>query len=1153
MNEQPRPRHPLAACVLCFISLAVFDAEGARTSQLCRFSGKPIIEMAPSELTARASDTARVSEGSGAEGGCVTMETSGASGVASAATPPIAVEPGRSYRVRASIRALSADAKTKICVWVREYAEPRGRPLQPYPRTSVRHRAVLDHQRNVWTLREVTFKAKEQARAIQVTLVVSDGLAQVELRSIRIMDLAALKTRDSSDLGPAMAQVQKEATKRQPILDRTLVFSRSQMKYGLERNYLRKWIDRPLLVDRSLRVPRRYVTPFPSYAKILGVVKLYDIDGLAFFPETKDRMGMFELTDRAWVEGLSLLPELIATRDLAKKIEVLEKALACKSTARVNSKILITSYNSNALKPSEWQEILVALRERFGDRFVFLPALAAPVALKGDFQAGIPIAEESIDECKASLRAYLDVCDGIYFHYAAALKRRDRTFDAEFYREAFIPVFKSVLAEPKYRHKYLGLSAYHSHYNADLSLGLQEDGTRTLRASFEAAMDARPDVLIMPEWDEVNENTCIRPTIYNSFATQRILRYYMSRIRGAAPSANPGDDLALPNLIVSFRKILTLGEKIEIELLNVPDGSPSQRYRVSVRLLNHAGRAVRDLEPVTFDSGGLTEERLSLPSGDFADSPALVPALTVEGYGLREPLTLDAGFHHIQLRATWNWDYKWVKQPIRDLLRPRAASFTFAEGTDPNKATVTVLGSLACDEEIALAEVLEDDDVVYALDPTDEFARDRADKIPLWIELRSLREQRLEGTLTVRGTHCKWHFNGVPLHQPVPSRNAEGNRVEFKTSVTCHQRWAYAIMPAADIDSATLVLDSNLAKVEVPVRQVIDKGIYSETYRDGFTFTVWQHWKQPDMPMHLNKRSVSFTARVKPELPTSQLHLRVTTKSGKTFRSRPLLLPAVARGPTTDLRVYSDSTGQPVDLRIRRVRVPDCAFDFSRERGSVLYTSAGRPFWGHLGGYVDTTTGRGGNGGGASATLFRFGTHQYPADAHVTAPSWATRDGKPGLDFDGIGNYILLPRETLPLRGPFSLSLEIMLRTTAKPQLLFAHRTHRVSSLVLYVRDGRLRGSFAGQKGHYAFGTTLQIEPGQWTKVEAIHDFVTMRLRVNGREESFPCAGPGLNLGLCVIGGYGTGGKVGNAPGNTWWLDGCLRSLRIRHNAAGVE
>jgi len=1001
----------------------------------------------------------------------------------------------------------------------------------------------------VWTLREVTFGAKEQARSIQVTLVVSNGSARVELRSIRVLDLAVLRDRDSREVSPAVAQVQKEAAKRQPILGRTLVFSRSQMKYGLERNYLRKWIDRPLLVDRSLRVPRRYVTPFPSYVKILGVVKLYDIDGLAFFPETKDRLGMFELTDRAEVKGFSLLPELIATRNLDKKVEVIERALGCKSTARVNGKILITSYNSSALKPSEWQEILGALRERFGDCFVFLPALAAPVALKGDFQAGIPIAEESIAECQASLRAYLEVCDGIYFHYAAALKRKDRTFDAEFYRKVFIPVFKSVLAEPQYRRKYLGLSAYHSHYNADLSLGLQEDGTRTLRASFDAAMDGQPDVLIMPEWDEVNENTCIRPTIYNSFATQRILRYYMSRIRGTPPSANPGDDLALPNLIISFRKILTLGEKIEIELLNVPDSSPSQRYRVSVSLLDHVGRVLRKLEPVAFDSGKFAEERLSLPSESFAAHPALVPTLAISGYGLREPLTLDTGFHHIQLRATWNWDYKWVKQPIRDLLRPRTAVFTFAEGTDPSEATLTVSGSLACDEEVALAEVLEDDDVVYAVDPTDEFARGSADQIPLWIELRSLREQRLEGTLTLRGTQCKWHFNGIPLHQPVPSRRADGNRVELKTNVTCHQRWAYAIMPAADLDSATLALDSNLAKVEVPVRQIIDKGIYSETHRDGFTFTAWQHWKQPDMPMHLNQRSVSFTARVKPELATSQLHLRVTTKSGKTFRSRPLLLPAAEREPTTSLRVYSDSTAQPIDLRVRRVRIPDCAFDFSGERGSVLHTRAGRPFWGHLGGYVDTTTGRGGNGGGASATLFRFGTHEYPANARVTAP---LRTGS-CLDFDGIGTYILLPREALPLRGPFLLSLEVMLRTTQKPQLLFAHRTYRVSSLMLYVRDGRLRGSFAGQKGHYAFDTTLQIEPRQWTKIEAIHDFVTMRLRVNDREESFTCPGPGLNLGLCVIGGYGTGGRTGNAPGNVWWLDARLRSLRITHSVAQVE
>lgn len=91
------------------------------------------------------------------------------------------------------------------------------------------------------------------------------------------------------------------------------------MKYGLERNYMRRWIDRPLLVDRSLRVPAEHVTPYPSYVRIIDVVRSYGLDGLAFFPETKGRLGMFEYTTRAAPTGFRLLPEFLPNRNVEAK------------------------------------------------------------------------------------------------------------------------------------------------------------------------------------------------------------------------------------------------------------------------------------------------------------------------------------------------------------------------------------------------------------------------------------------------------------------------------------------------------------------------------------------------------------------------------------------------------------------------------------------------------------------------------------------------------------------------------------------------------------------------------------------------------------------------------------------------------------------
>jgi len=1079
--------------------------------------------------------------------------TTSAKGFAVIHTAHIRIEPRRQYRVQALLKLLGSAPDSSVSLWVREYADPNRRPITPYPRTGVKDRSVQAHQRNIWTIRSLTFRTRPEARYLTISINTAGAPTELLVKSVRIVDVEKRKDEDAREMKDVLMQLQREASSRKPLVDRTLVFSRAQMKYGLERNYMRKWIDRPLLVDRALRVPRKYVTPYPSYVRMMDVVEQYGLDGLAFFPETKDRMGMFELTERAAPREFVLLPEFIPNGNIEAKAEVLKNALKCRNTVRIKGKILVTSYVASALKPSEWKKVLSSLRDRYGDCFIFLPALTKPVRFKSDFQEGIAIAREEVDECKAFLRSYLDVCDGLYFNYAAALKRKNRTFDREFYRELLIPIYKSVLSEARYRHKFLGLSAYHSHYNADLSLGLQEDGTKTLRNSFEAAMDARPDVIVLPEWDEVNENTCFRPTVYNSFTTQRILRYYMSRLRGKALAPAPGDDTSLPDLIVSYRKLLTLGEKLEVELLNVPDSLKKHSYRVQLQLFDHAGNLVRKLDPLVFHTGRLQAQTCTVPSEELAAYPSLIPVLNIEGYKDQQAIIIDRGLHHIQVRATWNWDYKFVKQPIRDLIRPNRASFTFGQlpalGALGGDGRALVAGTFECNEKIALVEVLEDDDVVYAVDPDNEFFRDSRDQLLLWIEFRSLRKQDLSGTLTMHGATCDWRFNNLHLHQPPPTLNVQEDKVEIRTPVSSHLRWVYVALPKKNAEAARLEFDFNLFKTVIPVKQIIENGIYSETHPDGLTMTVGEYWKQPDMPRHLDRSRVSFTARVKPELPTSQFHMRVTSKSGKTYRSVPLLLPEAMGGPSVDLRAYSDSKQHPVNVQVREVRIPDCSYDFTPKYGSILHTDAGRPFWGQLGGYVDSSSGRGGNGGGVSATLFRFGTYQYPVDAHRTAPTRKMRDGHPCLEFDGIGNYFLLPREALPRHGPFTLTFEIFPSTDKKPQYLFMHRSLRASSLMLFMQAGKLGGSFSAQGGkHYSFKSDLQIAADRWSKVSAVYDFTSMRLRVNDKEQSFPCSGPGLNIGPCGFGGYGKGGKNHDAPGNAWWFSGYLKSLRIIHN-----
>lgn len=1074
-------------------------------------------------------------------------------------SPFTEITPNRNYTLQVFLFIENPADGFKVWPMVKEYTDPRTKPLLPYTQTAARDRGINAQQTNAWIIRSLDFTPRESASYVNFTILAQGKADRVILGGVRLLDSEKSRSAGWNGFQDTLRAMQDEARKRKPLVERTLVFSRSQVKYGLGRNYMRHWIDRPLGVDRSLREEPGKVTSRDSFVRDMQTTRIYDIDGFAFFPET-GRWAVYDYADSAGLEGFSLLTEILTPNDvmntphlntLESKFRAVELAKQCKCSARVDGKLLFTSYNSGTLAPGKWGELLKILRAKYGDCFVFLPALTAGVRFKDDFQKKTPIFIEDINEDKAYLREYADACDGIYFHYPAALKMKDRTFDGAFYRELFIPLWESVMAEGPYRHKYFGLSAYHSHSNPALSIGLEEDNTKTLRQSFEAAMNAEPDVIVLPEWDEENENTCFRPTVCNSFTTQRILRYYMSQIRKKAPTPVPGDDCSIPNLVISYRKTLVLGEKLKIELLNVPDAPQGEKYSAILTLRDENNAVIETFAPVPFTSSVLADKTFVLPSEKYAQYRAIVPSLKILGYKGKD-LAFERGFHHINLRATWTWDYKYVKQPLRDLIQPEQATFT-AGGYDPDTGIMTVNGSFDCAEKIALAEVLEDDDVVYAVDPADEFYRGKAGHALMWIEYRSLyygteKVKNIEGTIAITGGSGKWFqkTEGYGISPGVSNDVVGATTVKVKSQVSAHVRGLLVAIPEKDAGQASLDFDFNLFKTKIPVRKIMDRDIYSEEF-DGVTLTVSRYFKLPDMPFHLDRNSCAFTAQVRPETKASLIHMRVTTKSGKTFRSMPLLVPGTTGGAMETLRVYSDVEGKAGDVKVQKIRVPDLAYGFNEDRGTMFYTGAGRPFWGQLGGFVDTSTGRGGNGASAESLFAHSNAEQYPDKVKNAGPQWVNKDGKLALQFDGYGNFVVLPREALPRHGAFTMSFELM-PLSKKNQYLFV--CGKNSSLTLYLKEGKLGGYYIAE-GHrrYDLDTDLEVSPGKWSKIELVYDFEQMRISVNGEKRVKPCQGPGDNIGSCGFGGYGKTTEDKEYGGNSWWFEGYLSSFRIVHNA----
>jgi hypothetical protein len=935
---------------------------------------------------------------------------------------------------------------------------------------------------------------------------------------------------------------------------RTLVFSRAQMKYGLEHNYLRRWVDRPLFQDSSLREATPNFTQSASgYRRMMNVVQSYGLDGLAFFPETSGRMGAFELTAQDAPEGFHLLPEFTTRDDLDAKRAMLQAALDCESVIRIDGRIPITAYRTDSLPLEKWRETLDLLRKEFGDQFLFLPALDRPAGKGWHYWAeihkreegGLP--EEKKNQIKTYLREYLNLFDGLYFASAAGMKQ-NRRFTPDVYTDLLIELYREVLDEPGYEDKLLGLSACIGHENCTrLGYTLSQDGTKTLRRSFEAALAGQPDLIVIPEWDEENENTSIRPTVYNSLSTQRILRYYMSRIHGEAPKPNPRDDSSIPNLVISYRKILTLGEKLEIEILNVPDAEIGMPCEVMLALKDIHGQTVETVSGIHFDGDQLRDHTIVLPSERFAEHPLLVPSLKVHFRGSTR--TFEKGLHPIHLRATWNWDYKWVKMPLRDLLAPVTAHFEIDPPINQPLEERIAHGVIETDEPIVSVEILDNDAVVYAADPGPTALRDRAEDVVLAIELRSFERLLVDGNLTVHGSTCTWPDDWSDL--PKPPR-IEGNKLSFQDNVDWRPRLLYVAIPRATASEALLEFDMPPFQTSLPVRQVLEQKIISETHGLGTTLTVSVYHRQPDHPPHLNRKRVEFTTRVVPDLTTSVYHMRAITASGRIYHSSPVRLPQAGKEEMETLWVWSDSQKKPATVQVQSVRIPDIRYSFEPERGSALTTPAGRPFWAHLGGYTDSVTGRGGNGGLDGTPFVRRAV--YPKDARQMAPTWVDVDGTPALRFDGIGNFVALPQGVLPRRGAFALSLEVK-PLSEQPAILFIHHGSYIGSFVLGIHEGNLWGLFVNENlDHFRFDTDLAVPVDEWSQIEAIYDLSTMRFRVDDRTSvPMPCLGPGLYDTPSAVGGYGQSINLAEFGGQIGWLQGYMRSLRVRHSSAPME
>ncbi len=1010
--------------------------------------------------------------------------------------------------------------------------------------------------------------------------------------------IASIATNSPADFAAGRELLRELAARggrREPLLRRPHTFIRSQTKYSgrLYRDYY-NWHLRPLFASRLLWDPDGSDHKLTSFRRTFELYQTYGVDGFATFawPQPAERViaVVYDTASRMRLDParFSLMLEVTSDDAYADIHDDKFGLIVTNAYAfRVNGKSVISSYTMDRWPPGRIARHVADYRRRSGDRTLFLPQMGfisftdadnRPLnihAIYDVYRAKGTLPATLLLRMMDYLRAYARVCDGLYLGHQASAA--DTTLDDRFSDEILFPLFTAVLAEPEFAGRKLfaavakvGYTSYHG------SQHVSRDGTKTLRKCLDLADRHRADLIICPEWDELNEDTGFQPQVSCPMSTQRIMKYYTDRFKGVAPSPNPGDDAAIPNLIVSQRRQLTPGWTHDIELLHVPDTAQGEPYSVRLEVLDERGRVVHRAEPESFDTAVLKAKTYRLPSEAFAECQALCTRLTVTVRGATQ--VFEEGLPFTVLRSTTCWDQTYANTPLRNVLKPERVQVAFRDPVRdlaPGIGRVTVQTDLVSSGQLAAVEVVQDSLEVYAWDPRDEFLQTDASRKLFklsWHYVNDPCQRQIKFSVGLTNAPSALTFN-----VPDPNRKAEAGPAFTQNLVVGMGRWNGAgytgrvdhwpkarliSLATADVARAVLALaGSDLTNAAasfawaLPFNELGDYGVISKVFDNGLMFALETFHRPLDNPLPPGTNTASFSRVLAVDNPNGVLAVRAVSEDGKVFWSRPYAFNQKPSDVQVTVPVYANSTGRFVEVSMASNRVPVIAYDFTPRWGHILHTAAGREFYGHAGSYLATAIGFVGLESANYSIPFPQYSQGIFKGADRPAPAWVQDEtGRWVLAFDGErGNFLALPATFMPQRAGFTLAFEIRPETTKPEYVLFHHGAVTFGGLTVGVKGGKLTLAYTRRTpddpalptwSRLEFKTGLSLLPDQWQEVMITRDGSQLTAGVDGRTERFPCEGIGLYLQPSHFGGRGDRLRDGTVP----FFKGQLRALSIRHS-----
>lgn len=933
--------------------------------------------------------------------------------------------------------------------------------------------------------------------------------------------------------------------------DGPMIFPRIRTIYNLYRNnyqnfYATNWIDRPLFHDSSL-----YDLPEDRRQRENDVIQFniaadYGVTGLSMLYHNSAHFKRFQsLMDAAESSRnpgekvfISMLGYLLkkGPEQAADIFEpVLRRMLASPAAARIGGKLVVGSYGTDCVPPETLGKFLDIMRKRCGDRFYFVAAIAS---LKGGelsgyakfrsaFEAGdgrLPASE--VEAAKAYLRSYLNVCDGILMNDCNHVDTVNDQFARKFHEEFICRLFDSVLAEPGNEKKLLGLSASLGYINHITGSTQFENGTRTLRESLAAAYAAHPDFIIMPEWNELNENTCLEPTVARSRSTARIVRH---RTKGSG--ALPNDPTDLPDLIVSARAVLKGGDNYFLELLNVPDSGKPEPYTVSGELVDENGGTIKRFPPVAMDPEKLDEKRFTLSAKELSCHLTVKPRLKIRLADSGKEFDLGDGLPVTRYRSSWNTNRICSKQPVRDLAELKKLKIGFRPlGGDEAGFEVAVESGR---DKLRNVEILADETVLYSHDRTGRLNPGENEAL-LHLFYSSIHQiTPFPIKIGVTGGTIRRFQDRLRMGDSREDRWENGAELEMSWKSNQNRRGAIFIV--TNPDKAVIHVTTPQFQKEFKVSDIIRRGIILDTSHGTIGLGIEQAARALDVPPPIDRNEVAFSTRVKLPGTDAVCFVRIITMSGKSFLAGPYLTPHKPEELTVPLTVFPDSGERVLSLWQRPSQVVDLTYSAANRNGAIV-KSGGNASW-------DATMGGGIEYGGVFST-----PRNYAAKFKSMSPAIVEDGGIPVFEFNGDGNYLHFPPEVIPGSSAFTLEFE------CKPfdlndQNLFTCRGEYEGMLDVDLVGGKVRCIFRGQlkKGERPYYKTAAVtspdclKANAWNRIRVVYDLKEIRLDVNGVEATpVPFSRPGWwPFRPSAFGGWGTKG----------YFHGRLKYLKVKHVA----